>query len=66
LIADFANTLAVLGRVGVVGAVAAGNACAVAAFVYPNALVLVASLTLAAGTNGRRAWSLVLRIWKQN
>ena len=66
MIADFANTLAVLGRVGVVGAVAAGDACAVAAFVYPHAVVLVASFALAAGANGRRAWSLVLRISKQN
>ena len=66
MIADFANTLATLSRVGVVGAVAAGDACAVAAFVYPHAVVLVASFTLAAGANGRRAWSLVLRIWKQN
>ena len=64
--ADFASALAVLGGVGAVGAVAASNACAVAAFVYPHALVLVASLTLAAGANGRRAWSLVLWIWKQN
>ena len=66
MIADFANTLAMFGRVGVVGAVAAGDACAVAAFVYPHAVVLVASFTLAAGANGRTAWSLVLRISKQN
>ena len=66
LIPGLANTFAVLCRVGVVGAVAAGDACAVAAFVYPHAVVLVASFTLAAGANGRTAWSLVLRISKQN
>lgn len=54
---NLADTLAMLGRVGVMCAVAASDAFAVATFVYPNHLVCFAHFTVSTGANGRRAWS---------
>ena len=52
---NLADTLVMLSRVGVVGAVAASDAFAVATFVYPNHLIPFANFTLGTRANGRRA-----------
>ncbi len=61
LMSDLAHARTVLAGIGVVCAVAARNARAVATIIDGDAGVLVARLTSASGANGRRACSSVSR-----